>query len=204
MPENVKLKYRANVEKTGWQEWRTEGESAGTEGKSLRLEASQIEVEGTEEYTVMYKYHIQDIGWQGWREEGEISGTIGQNKRLEAIQIKLVKKEKKTKLFIESSIENKTYYNEDKTISVSGWRMANVSNNKIKAYVDEKEIASENIFYYERMDVIKAIKGYGTQEQNPTPGFEVKINTKELKEGKHTFKLNVVSSKRRSNTNIYM
>lgn len=37
-----KLRYRVHVAETGWQDWKQEGEYAGTRGKSLRVEALQI------------------------------------------------------------------------------------------------------------------------------------------------------------------
>lgn len=37
------MRYRAHVQRQGWQEWKTDGQVAGTTGKSLRLEAIQIE-----------------------------------------------------------------------------------------------------------------------------------------------------------------
>ena len=63
---------------------------SGTEGKSKRLEAIQIELLNPE-YTggIKYKTHVQTIGWQEWVENGALSGTEGKSKRLEAIQIEL-------------------------------------------------------------------------------------------------------------------
>ena len=190
-PEKVKVKYRANVEKKGWQEWKAEGGIAGTEGESLKLEQIQIQLEETEEYTVMYRVHVQDIGWEEWKKDNEIAGTKG--KRIEAIQIKLVKREKKARLFIETGGNNQTYYKDTSTISISGWKMANFSNNKITAYLDNKEI--EKITNYARADVITAITDCGTKEQNPTPGFVINVNAEELSEGKHTIKINVETYK---------
>ena len=40
-----KLKYRAHVQGEGWQGWHSEGETMGTTGKSLRMEAIQIKFE---------------------------------------------------------------------------------------------------------------------------------------------------------------
>ena len=39
-----KLYYRVHVQETGWQEWKTEGQFAGTRAKSLRAEAIQIKM----------------------------------------------------------------------------------------------------------------------------------------------------------------
>lgn len=42
-PTGKKLRYRVHVQDIGWQEWKNEGEFAGTRGRSLRVEAVQIE-----------------------------------------------------------------------------------------------------------------------------------------------------------------
>lgn len=82
--------YRTHVQDIGWQGWKSNAQVAGTSGKSKRLEAIQLKLQGSA-YTgdIQYRTHIQDIGWQGWKKNGQVSGTSGQKKRLEAIQIKL-------------------------------------------------------------------------------------------------------------------
>ncbi len=84
------LQYKTHVQTYGWQNWAKEGDMSGTEGKSKRLEAIQIELLNPE-YTggIKYKTHVQTIGWQEWVENGALSGTEGKSKRLEAIQIEL-------------------------------------------------------------------------------------------------------------------
>lgn len=54
----------------------------GTVGKSLRLEA--IQVNGLD---VQMNAHVQGLGWMGWKDH--TAGTEGKALRLEAIQIKL-------------------------------------------------------------------------------------------------------------------
>ena len=82
--------YTTHVQNVGWQEKSFDGQIAGTSGKSLRLEAIQIEL-SNKLYSgdIRYKTHVQNVGWQGWRKNGEISGTSGKSLRLEAIQIEL-------------------------------------------------------------------------------------------------------------------
>ena len=83
-----------------------------------------------------------------------------------------------------------TYYSlETSNISVSGWKMANVSNTSIKAYIDNTEIDSKKINYVERPDVIQSITGYGTQEENPRPGFNFNIDINSLESGNHIIKI---------------
>ena len=84
------VEYRVHVQKNGWQEFRKNGQLAGTTGEAKRLEGIEIKVEGNANLGIQYRTHIQGIGWEkNWRENGGMSGTSAQAKRLEAIQIKL-------------------------------------------------------------------------------------------------------------------
>lgn len=78
------LRYRAHVEGLGWLDWAQEGQIAGTTGKSLRMEAVQIEYDRP----IEYRAHVQGIGWMDWVKNSETAGTTGKSLRLEAIQIK--------------------------------------------------------------------------------------------------------------------
>ena len=187
---NLKIKYQVHVQDIGWQGWKQDDEIAGTQGHALRLEAIKIRLESSQEYSVMYRVHVQDIGWQEWRTDGEIAGTQGKSLRLEAIQIKIVPKVKKSTIYIDTPTNNHTFYNSD-TIKVSGWKMSNISNTKIKAYIDTEQnmIDEKLITYKKREDVIREIEGYGTQIENQNPGFEFSINTSELTEASHNIKI---------------
>ena len=188
--KNLHIKYQVHVQDEGWQNWRTDGEMAGTSGKSLRLEAIRILLDNSEDYSIMYRVHVQDEGWQDWRTDGEMAGTSGKSLRLEAIQIKIIKKQQRGRLHIDTPVNGSTYYDsEASNITVSGWKMANVSNTNIKAYVDGKEIDSKTIQYYERKDVINEIIEYGTNGQNPTPGYSFSIDISKFNGGSHTIKI---------------
>lgn len=87
---NVRVTYSCHVQDVGWQGCRNDGELAGTEGQSKRLEAIKINSTNLPDgIKIKYKTHVQDIGWQGWKYDGELAGTEGQSKRLEAIKIEL-------------------------------------------------------------------------------------------------------------------
>ena len=188
--KNLHIKYQVHVQDEGWQNWRTDGEMAGTSGKSLRLEAIRILLDNSEDYAIMYRVHVQDEGWQDWRTDGEIAGTSGKSLRLEAIQIKIVKKTINSIIKIETPSQNTSYYAfENPTITVSGWKMANVSNTQIKAYVDNKEIEPTTIQYYERPDIIKSNTNYGTEAQNVLPGYKFDIDINNLEGENHTIKV---------------
>jgi len=87
--KSIELHYSAHVQNIGWQNEVNEGVTAGTEGKSLRVEAIKITTNQSSNISVSYQTHIQDIGWQNWKQNGQIAGTEGKSKRIEAIKIKL-------------------------------------------------------------------------------------------------------------------
>lgn len=82
------IKYRVHVQNIGWMDWKKDGEEAGTTGKSLRIEAMQIQLtsELSDKYDVYYRVHVQNKGWLGWAKNGEIAGTTGMSLRVEAVQ----------------------------------------------------------------------------------------------------------------------
>lgn len=191
--EGISIKYQTHIQNIGWQSWKKDGETAGTSGQSLRLEGIKIQLENTEEYSVMYRVHVQNIGWQDWKSDGEMAGTSGQSLRLEAIEIKIVDKIQKGRICVDTIISD-TYY-EDTSIKISGWKMANISDTKIKVTVDDKEdiIKDEDITYTTRQDVINAVEGYGTIKENPKPGFNFQINLTNLTAGEHTLKIKLLT-----------
>lgn len=89
------IEYRTHIQSKGWEPtYKHDGETTGTVGEGLRVEAIQIRLTGdlAKRYDVLYRTHVQEIGWTGWSKNDEVSGTTGQGKRVEAMQIKLVKK----------------------------------------------------------------------------------------------------------------
>ena len=84
------VSYSTHVQTIGWQNAVSNGVSAGTTGKGLRLEALKINL-GNKKYSggITYSAHVQGVGWQNWVSDGQVAGTTGQGARLEAIQVKL-------------------------------------------------------------------------------------------------------------------
>lgn len=181
IPEGISIKYKTHVQDLGWEkEWKSDGEESGTTGKNLKVEAIKIKLEGTDEYSVTYRTYIQDRGWQDWANDGEESGTTGKNLILEAIEIKIVPKIKnKTLTCIDTVFPQKVP--QDK-IKFKGWIMTDVENSYIEIYVNGKLHTGE-IKRTERKDVIEAIKGYGGEEKNPTPGYETILDFSEIPVG---------------------
>ena len=193
LDSSVSIKYQAHVQNIGWQSWKYNGELAGTEGQSLRLEAIKIKLESSEEYSIMYRTHVQNIGWQEWRYDGEIAGTEGLSFRIEAIQIKIIKKTQRGKVVIESPEINEKIYNKD-CINVVGWKLSNVIDTRINAYMDDVRIEESKIKYIRRNDLYNNIFGYGTSTENPVPGYNFSIDTANFENGVHTIKVEVCTS----------
>ena len=90
LEKESKMTYQAHVQTEGWMDYVNNSETAGTTGKSLRMEAFRIKFSNeTDTNFISYKSHVQDIGWMNWENGNNISGTVGKSKKIEAIQIKL-------------------------------------------------------------------------------------------------------------------
>lgn len=100
--QTVHIKYRAHVQKDGWLPAVQDGEIAGTEGQSKRLEA--IKITPPEGVVLKVEAHVQTDGWKTYEgiKAGKSSGTkstktdpiigsVGEAKRLEAIKISCTK-----------------------------------------------------------------------------------------------------------------
>ena len=83
------LNYTGHVQNIGWQSWVSDGEKAGTSGKSLRIEGLKIKVISSLSGSIEYRTHVQNIGWQSWVKDGAMAGTSGKSLRLEAMNIRL-------------------------------------------------------------------------------------------------------------------
>lgn len=86
-PPGPSVVYEAHVESIGWQGPKRNGETAGTTGRSLRLEALTVRLENSNARLEM-EGHVENKGWTTVRTNGEIFGTVGEGLRLEAIKIK--------------------------------------------------------------------------------------------------------------------
>lgn len=93
------ISYQTHIQNIGWEAdmnrgWKSDGVMSGTEGLSLRLEAIQIKLTGTDanQFDVYYQVHAQNMGWLSWAKNGESAGTAGYAYRLEGIHIAIVKK----------------------------------------------------------------------------------------------------------------
>jgi len=87
------------VQKFGWQAAVSNGVTAGTTGKSLRVEALKITLSGLTGYEVEYRAYVQGKGWLTWQttangteiSKATVAGTTGKSLRVEAFEVKIVK-----------------------------------------------------------------------------------------------------------------
>lgn len=89
---NGSVRYAAHVQQAGWQNAVQDGATAGTEGRSLRLEAVRMNAQAANlppGIKITYRGHVQNSGWQAWKSDGQTAGTVGRGLRLEALQAKL-------------------------------------------------------------------------------------------------------------------
>ena len=80
--EPIFVAVRAHVQEVGWQPYVADSQTAGTTGRSLRLEA--IQLRGG---VGMVSAHVQDIGWMPAVPNGTTAGTTGRSLRMEAIRV---------------------------------------------------------------------------------------------------------------------
>lgn len=91
----IGLKYRSHVQDLGTLAWVRDGQTSGTTGDALRLEALQIDVEalrkkkGYSDVKIDALAHIQNVGDVTYQNIGKntIIGTEGESKRLEGLEL---------------------------------------------------------------------------------------------------------------------
>ncbi|EPH99578.1 N-acetylmuramoyl-L-alanine amidase [Enterococcus faecalis 13-SD-W-01] len=84
------INYQAHVQEIGWQATQQNGATAGTTGRSLRVEGLRIGVSNTPiTGNIEYTAYVQDIGWQPYVRNNALAGTTGRRLRVEAARIRL-------------------------------------------------------------------------------------------------------------------
>jgi len=83
------LSYRAHCQDKGWMGKILDGGTAGTTGKSKRLEALRISLKDFDgKSAITYRAFVNNQ-WQNWRDSDKDMGTTGQSRAIEAVEIKL-------------------------------------------------------------------------------------------------------------------
>ena len=79
------IKYAAYCQTLGMQPTVSNGATAGTTGKAIRMEGLVID----SDVAVEYSGHLQSEGWTDWVDNGHYIGTMLIAKRMEAVKIRL-------------------------------------------------------------------------------------------------------------------
>lgn len=84
------IKYQTHIQSIGWQEAKKDGQTSGTIGKGLRMEALKVKLQN-KKYggNIEYRTHIAQKGWQDWKKNGQTAGTTGEKLAMEAVRLKL-------------------------------------------------------------------------------------------------------------------
>ncbi|KHD38461.1 acetylglucosaminidase [Clostridium acetobutylicum] len=86
------IQYSSHVQNIGWQQAFQDGDTSGTTGQDLRIEALKMNLLNSNVVpgaTINYQVHVENIGWMSQVQEGAVAGTTGQGLRVEAIKINL-------------------------------------------------------------------------------------------------------------------
>ncbi|OTP09503.1 hypothetical protein A5844_002281 [Enterococcus sp. 10A9_DIV0425] len=84
------VNYQTHSQSVGWQSYQSNGATAGTLNRGLRLEAVKINLSNTPlPGAIEYSSHVRSIGWQNYVQNNAISGTTDQKLRMEAIRVRL-------------------------------------------------------------------------------------------------------------------
>lgn len=88
--ENIGVTYNAHIQNIGWQDFKFDGDLAGTQGKSLGVEALTIKLTGQlAGASIKYQTYSHSKGWQDCVRDGDVAGTQGQSLSVNAIKISL-------------------------------------------------------------------------------------------------------------------
>lgn len=91
--DNQDLTFRGHIQNIGDTTSVLNGQTLGTVGKKLRLEAMYIQLDTSDPLTlgggIEYSVHVQNEGWQSFKSNGQMAGTQGKSLRMEAVKIRL-------------------------------------------------------------------------------------------------------------------
>ena len=93
---NQGIAYSAKLVGKDWQAWKGNGETAGSAGKSRRLEALAIKLGENVEGSVQYQVHLAGAGWQKPHADSTVAGRAGKGRAIDGIRIALTGKISKT------------------------------------------------------------------------------------------------------------
>lgn len=88
------LWYQSHVQNIGWCDWVRDGQTSGTVGFAMRLEA--LKIDPPEGWELVAKAHVQNVGWKRYDSikhgNSVVIGTTGEGLRIEALIIEVAKR----------------------------------------------------------------------------------------------------------------
>ena len=88
--KEASITYSAHVRNIGDQQAVEEGETIGTTGKDLRMEALTIFLDSSLEGNILYQSYVDEKGWEEeYKKSGELTGTKGEGKGIQLLRMKL-------------------------------------------------------------------------------------------------------------------
>ena len=118
-----------------------------------------------------------------------IASTTGEV--ISSVSTKFFLRKYNTKIEIESPVNNST---KKTSIDIKGWIMSEDRDGSIEIYIDNEKIDTISLIRTKRDDVLNSVNGYGDSSTNPNPGYEMTIDSSEMKDGLHNYKIVYVSS----------
>ena len=85
------ISYQVHVQNIGWQDFKKNGQLAGTTGRALRMEGLRVAINGypANVLGLSYRAYVQNGGWQAAVSSGQLAGSAGKAQRMEALELKL-------------------------------------------------------------------------------------------------------------------
>lgn len=135
---NLGLRYSALVSNHGWTSEMSEGETAGTTGQNLSIEAVKISLSDTsaEKYDIYYRTRTEKYGWLNWTKNGSPSGTEGYHLALTGLQICILPKGQSIPDYSPENTDSKSFRSTDVrivTVSFDSQGGSKVASSRITA-----------------------------------------------------------------------
>lgn len=88
------IEYKVNLSGSGWLDWRSDADEAGSSEGEMPLEAVCIRLTGelSEHYDVLYSV-LQNNVWTDWVKNGEEAGQSGVGKRVDGLRMSVVRRQ---------------------------------------------------------------------------------------------------------------
>ena len=121
------------------------------------------------------------------RKNGEILDKVEKNI--------IIDKNIKYLLQIDTNLNNAKF--EYEGIHIEGWKLVTESDSQIEVYIDNNKVEDQYIKYSRKYALTSIVKGYGTEEENPQPHYDIDIPNGIISDGNHVIKIELVTKKGR-------